>query len=153
MLSTPCASMLVKKLKTTTMIRTYSELRRIHSFEERFEYLSLKGSVGRATFGFDRYINQQFYTSRQWRQLRNEVIARDEGMDLGIDGYEIFDRIIIHHMNPMSVEDIDEGNAHILDPEFLITTTHRTHNAIHYGDKKLLAQPFVERRAGDTSLW
>lgn len=135
------------------MIRTYSELRRISTFEDRFEYLKLKGSVGRSTFGFERYLNQQFYTSRQWRQARDKVIARDNGMDLGIEGYDIYDRIIIHHMNPMTVEDIEHGNSDILDPEFLITTTHKTHNAIHYGDASLLPKVLVERRPGDTRLW
>lgn len=106
-----------------------------------------------STFGFDRYLNQRFYTSRQWRQLREHVIARDEGLDLGSHGYEIYDRIIIHHMNPMTVDAVVEGDPAILDPEFLITTTHRTHNAIHYGDETLLARPLVERRRGDTKLW
>lgn len=133
--------------------RSYSELRKFHTFEERFEYLKLNGEVGKATFGFDRYINQQFYRSTQWRHVRNDVIARDLGMDLGVDGYEIYDRIVIHHMNPMTSDDIAHSDESILDPEFLITTTHRTHNAIHYGDAKLLAQPLVERRPGDTKLW
>lgn len=135
------------------MIRTYSELRRISTFEDRFEYLKLKGSVGSSTFGFERYLNQQFYTSRQWRQVRDKVITRDNGMDLGIEGYDIYDRIIIHHMNPMTTEDIVHGNSDILDPEFLITTTHKTHNAIHYGDASLLPKLLVERRPGDTRLW
>jgi hypothetical protein len=135
------------------MRRSYSELLRYHTFEDRFDYLSLKGVVGRSTFGFDRYINQQFYTSVQWRQLRDFVIARDLGMDLGIEGYEIYDRIIIHHMNPMLVDDIVHGDSEILDPEFLITTTHRTHNAIHYGDKSLLREPLKARTPGDTKLW
>lgn len=135
------------------MIRSYSDLRRIRTFRERFDYLRLKGEVGSSTFGFDRYINQRFYTSRQWRQVRDQVIARDEGLDLGVEGYEIFDRIIIHHMNPMRAEDIESGVYDIMDPRFLITTTHRTHNAIHYGDEKLLARPYVERRRGDTNLW
>lgn len=135
------------------MIRSYSELRRVQTFEKRFEYLKLKGSVGRSTFGFERYLNQQFYTSRQWRQVRDRVIARDVGMDLGVEGYEIYDRIIIHHMNPMTIEDIEHGNSDILDPEFLITTTHKTHNAIHYGDASLLPKVLVERRPGDTRLW
>jgi len=113
----------------------------------------MRAAVGASTFGFDRYINQQFYTSRQWRQVRDCVIARDEGCDLGLGGYEIYDRIVIHHMNPMTVEDIDSGVFDILDPEFLITTTHRTHNAIHYGDEKLLARQFVDRSRGDTKLW
>ena len=134
-------------------IRTYSDLMRIHTFEERFRYLALRGEVGAATFGFDRWINQQFYTSSQWKHVRHQVITRDNGCDLGIDGYEIHSRLVIHHMNPMLPEDVIHGNDDILDPEFLITTTHRTHNAIHYGDEKLLPKPFVERRRGDTKLW
>lgn len=148
-----CADTPDKTIRMSTLIRTYSELRRIHTFEERFEYLKLKGSVGRSTFGFDRYVNQQFYTSRQWRQVRQKVIARDEGMDLGIEGYEIYDRIIIHHMNPMSLADIEHGDSNILDPEFLISTTHKTHNAIHYGDASLLPKVLVDRQPGDTRLW
>lgn len=136
-----------------TFTRSFQELRRIETFEERFEYLKLKGAVGEATFGFDRYINQGFYRSRQWKQVREHVIARDLGMDLGVDGYEIHDRITIHHMNPMSPSAIEEGGPEILDPNFLITTTHRTHNAIHYGDSSLLIQPLVERRPGDTRVW
>ena len=135
------------------MIRTYSELRRLTDFEARYKYLALRGSVGRSTFGFDRYINQQFYTSTQWRQIRHHVIARDLGCDLGVEGYEIHDRIYIHHMNPMTVDDIAHGEDSILNPEFLITTTHRTHNAIHYGDERLLPRPLTERRSGDTKLW
>lgn len=135
------------------MIRTYSELSRYETFEERYHYLALKGVVGSSTFGFDRYINQQFYTSRQWRQVRHHIIARDQGCDLGIEGYEIFNRLVIHHMNPMGPDDIARGESHILDPEVLITTTHRTHNAIHFGDESLLPRPPVERRRGDTKLW
>lgn len=135
------------------LIRTYADLKRLKTFEDRFRYLALNGSVGKATFGFDRYINQQFYTSTQWRQIRHQIILRDQGCDLGIDGYEIHDRLIIHHMNPMAPDDILGGSSHILDPEFLITTTHQTHNAIHYGDERLLPRPLVERRPGDTKLW
>ena len=135
------------------MVRTYSELRRLPSFEERYDYLKLRASVGEVTFGFERYLNQDFYRSRQWRDVREYVIARDEGMDLGIDGYEIYNRVIIHHMNPMRTEDLVNGNEDVLDPEFLITTTHRTHNAIHYGDKSLLPTALVDRRPGDTRLW
>lgn len=134
-------------------IRSYSELRRLETFEERYDYLQLRGEVGKSTFGFDRYMNQRFYTSREWKQIRNQVIARDEGMDLGVDGYEIYDRIVIHHMNPMTVNDIAHNDDSILDPRYLITTTHRTHNAIHYGDRSLLPQPLVERHRGDTRLW
>ena len=136
-----------------TMIRRYSELRHIHTFEERFEYLKLNGSVGRETFGFDRYINQRFYTSKEWRDIRHYVIARDLGLDLGAEGYEINSRILIHHMNPIVVDDILHKNDDILDPEFLITTCHNTHNAIHYGDSSLLPKPLVERSRGDTKLW
>ena len=136
-----------------TRIRTYSELRHLETFKDRFHYLVLKGSVGTRTFGFDRWINQQFYTSRQWQQAREVVILRDEGCDLGVLGYEIGHGLLVHHMNPLSVLDIEEGESWILDPEFLITTTHRTHNAIHYGDVSLLPRPFVARAAGDTKLW
>jgi len=136
-----------------TRIRTYSELRRIDDFNERFRYLQLRGKVGEATFGFDRWINQEFYRSREWRRVRDHVIVRDNGCDMGVDDWEIHDGIYIHHMNPMTVEDIVSGDPSILDPEFLISVTHRTHNAIHYGDEGLLPRPLVERRAGDTKLW
>jgi hypothetical protein len=135
------------------MVRSYSELKRLETFEERFEYLALYGSVGRSTFGFDRYLNQQLYTSREWRQLRPHVIARDLGCDLGVDGYEIHTQLYIHHMNPVDSDSIVHSDPRILDPEFLITTTHQTHNAIHYGNKNLLPKPLVERKAGDTKLW
>lgn len=135
------------------MIRSYTELRRLHTFEERYHYLALRGAVGHTTFGFDRHMNQKFYTSREWKQVREHVIVRDNGCDLGIDGYEIYSKLYIHHMNPMVVADIVHGNDDILDPEFLITTTHRTHNAIHYGDEKLLPRPLAARRPGDTKLW
>lgn len=134
-------------------IRTYSELNRFTTFADRFRYLALKGSVGRETFGFDRFMNQKFYVSHEWKQVRNYVIARDEGCDLGVDGYEIHDRIYIHHMNPMTVDDIKRGNDDILDPEYLITTTHVTHNAIHYGDERQLPRQLNQRRPGDTKLW
>ncbi len=135
------------------LFRTHSELRRLETFEERYEYLRLRGRVGESTFGFERYINQQFYRSTQWRQVRDVVISRDEDRDLGIEGHEIHDRIYIHHMNPMTSEDVRHGDSDILNPEYLITTTHRTHNAIHYGDASLLLQPIVDRRPGDTQLW
>lgn len=135
------------------MIRTYSELRRFETFEDRFRYLSLRGHVGEKTFGFDRWMNQEFYRSRDWRQLRKRVIARDEGCDLGVAGHEIFRGLYIHHMNPMTITDVAHGDDSILDPEFLITTSHPTHNAIHYGDERLLPRPFEPRRNGDTKLW
>lgn len=134
-------------------IRTYSELMQLDTFGERFAYLSLNGTVGASTFGFDRYMNQKFYTSRQWKIIRFDVIARDNGCDLGMEGYEIYERPTIHHLNPMTVANLVNGDESVLDPEFLITTTHATHNAIHYGDQKLLRQPLVERRSGDTKLW
>lgn len=135
------------------MIRTYSELIRYSTLRDRFLYLALRGNVGSSTFGFDRYMNQQFYASREWRQIRHHVIARDMGCDLAAAGYEIHERVIIHHMNPMEVAHIADGDSSILDPEFLITTAHRTHNAIHYGDERLLPKPLVERMRGDTKLW
>lgn len=137
----------------SSRIKTYSELRRLDTLEERFKYLALSGRVGETTFGFDRYMNQMFYTSREWRQVRQKIILRDNGCDLGIEGYEIHKTPTIHHLNPMTVADIRDSNPDILDPEFLITTTLLTHNAIHYGDEKLLPQLIVERRPGDTKLW
>lgn len=135
------------------MIRRYSELRRLDTFEDRFEYLKLRGGVGEKTFGFERYLNQQFYRSAEWKRTRQIVIARDNGLDLGFEGYEIYDRIIIHHMNPMTIEDVESGSDDILNPEYLITTTHMTHNAIHYGDIGLIPKPLVARQPGDTKLW
>lgn len=133
--------------------RAYQELRRLETFEERYDYLELRGVVGEATFGFDRWVNQKFYTSPEWRSVRQWVIARDYGCDLGVAGYEIGNNLLIHHINPLTPDDIESGAEWILDPEFLITTTKRTHNAIHYGDRSLLPQPVVERVRGDTRLW
>ena len=135
------------------MIRTYSELSQIESFEDRFRYLSLAGRVGETTFGFERFLNQKFYRSREWRQIRSAVILRDDGCDLGVPGYEIHRDLLIHHMNPMTRANLRHGDDAILDPEYLITTSHRTHNAIHYGDERLLPRQFVARRPGDTNLW
>lgn len=135
------------------MIRRYSALRRLETFEDRYRYLRLQGSVGRDSFGFDRHVNQAFYRSREWRDLRDHVIVRDDGCDLGVDGYEIHGELLVHHMNPMSVDDILHSRSWILDPEYLITTCHRTHNAIHYGDESQLPRQLVERRRGDTTLW
>ena len=137
----------------STMTRRYSELSRFGSFEKRYEYLRLGGEVGQSTFGFDRHINQKFYRSREWKQIRDFVIVRDSGCDLGISGYEIAQGALIHHMNPMSVNDIIHGNDWILNPDFLITTTQNTHNAIHYGDASLLPKGVVVRQPGDTKLW
>jgi hypothetical protein len=136
-----------------TKVRSYSDLRRIHTFVERFVYLDLRGQVGEATFGANRWINQRFYRSHAWKQVRDFVILRDNGCDLGVPGYEIHGRLLIHHMNPITMEDLANGTDLALDPEYLITTTHRTHNAIHYGDDSLLPRPVIERRPGDTKLW
>ena len=136
------------------MIRTYSEMCKFNTFEERFNYLSLDGVVAEETFGFDRYLNQRFYKSLEWRRLRNQIIVRDNGCDLGIDGHEIFDHVIIHHMNPIGVDDITNATDFLLNPEYMICVSRPTHNAIHYGDKDLLkAYNFTGRKPGDTRLW
>jgi len=136
-----------------TKIRTYSEMIRFDMFEARFEYLKLEGVVGRSTFGFDREVNQRFYRSREWKSIRDFVIVRDNGCDLGVPGYEIHTNLLIHHVNPISIDDLVGGLHWILDPEYLVTTSHDTHNAIHYGDSSLLPVQYVERRPGDTTLW
>jgi len=136
-----------------TRVRTYSELRRFDTFEERYEYLRLGGGVGESTFGFDRYINQAFYRSSLWKQVRNQVIVRDNGCDLGILDYPINGSLLVHHINPMSIDDLIHHEEWVLNPEYLITTTHDTHNAIHYGDQSLLKKPFTPRQMGDTKLW
>lgn len=135
------------------MIRTYSELVSLPTFKERYEYLRLNGSVGLDTFGFDRYLNQEFYRSKEWKSIRDQVIIRDNGCDLGVDGYEIYGRIVIHHMNPILQTDILDRTQLLLDPDYLICTTHATHNAIHYGDEGLLPREPVERTRNDTCPW
>lgn len=134
-------------------VRQYSVLTRFDSLEARFDYLKLGGSVGKETFGWDRYFNQRFYHSLEWKRIRNAVIVRDNGCDLGVPGYEINDKVLIHHMNPIWIEDLKEHNQNILDPEFLISVSQRTHQAIHYGDRSLLPQVPIERKPGDTKLW
>lgn len=134
-------------------IRTYSEMVREESFEDRFEYLKLEGIVGRSTFGFDRYINQQFYASPEWKSVRQHVILRDDGCDLGVEGYEIHGDLLVHHINPVDVDAIVHRHDWIMDPEFLVTTTQSTHNAIHYGDRSLLKLAYQPRNPGDTKLW
>jgi hypothetical protein len=121
--------------------------------EDRFEYLSLRGVVGDQTFGSERWINQSFYHSREWEDARRFVLARDEGYDLAHRDWPIANRPVVHHMNPITSDDIEDRTENLLNPEFLITCGIRTHNAIHYGDRSLLPQPFVERRPGDTLLW
>ena len=134
-------------------IRTYSELITIPSFEERYRYLRLNGQVGKETFGFDRYLNQIFYRSKEWKSVRDYVITRDNGYDLGIDGREIYGKILIHHMNPITTDDILKRSEFLLDPEYLICTVKNTHDAIHYGDESLLITEPVERRKNDTCPW
>lgn len=135
------------------MIRSYSELKRLSTFQERYEYLCLGGRVGRETFGFDRYLNQIFYKSKDWLSARDYVVIRDNGCDLGIEGHEIYGSILIHHMNPVSREDILNRSEFLLDPEYLITTILSTHNAIHYGDNSLLLKLPVGRTKNDTCPW
>lgn len=134
-------------------IKTYTELSKLNSFEERYRYLQLGGSVGKDTFGFDRYLNQIFYRSQKWKHIRDQVIIRDNGCDLGVEGYEIHGRILIHHMNPITLRDIEQESDFLLNPEFLISTTHNTHNAIHYGDEDLLIKVPLERTQFDTCPW
>lgn len=135
------------------MIKKYSELKRLKTFEERFEYLKVSGKVGQDTFGFDRAFNQMFYRSKEWKRLRDYVIARDNGCDLGIEGREIYTRPIIHHMNPITLDDIRDSSEFLMNPEYLITTVHLTHNAIHYGDANLLPKDPITRTKNDTCPW
>ena len=134
-------------------VRTYSELKTLSTFEERFRYLQLDGKVGEETFGFDRYLNQMFYTSSEWRSIRDAVIIRDNGCDLGIADREIYGRILIHHMNPITKNDILTRSEFLLNPEYLICTYKVTHDAIHYGDASLLIKAPVERSRFDTCPW
>ena len=135
------------------MIRTYSELMAYNTFIDRYNYLKLNGQIGVETFGLDRYINQALYKSQRWLETRRKVIIRDKGCDLAIPEFEIADRVIIHHMNPITLEDIEEERDYVFDPEFLISTSFRTHNAIHYGDESLLLKLPIERSANDMCPW
>lgn len=135
------------------MKRSYRELRRMSDFLDRFKYLALHGEVGRETFGFDRYLNQQFYKSSEWQQARNDAIVRDNGCDLGVESHPIVGKILVHHINPLTPDDIIHSTDYLFDPDNLICCTIRTHNAIHFGDESLLPKPFVERQQGDTKLW
>lgn len=134
-------------------IKSYTELSRLVTFKERYRYLRLCGLVGTDTFGFDRYLNQVFYRSSKWKAIRDYVIVRDNGCDLGVEGHEIYGRIIIHHMNPISIKDIESESDFLLNPEYLIATTHQTHNAIHYGDEGLLIVDPIVRSKNDTCPW
>ena len=135
------------------MIRTYSNLSKLRTFEERFKYLKLAGTVGEQTFGWDRPINQLLYRSPEWRSVRDRVILRDNGFDLGCSDYEIAGKVIIHHMNPLTVEDVMDYNPDVLNPEFLITVSVATHRAIHFGPQHLVPRLPPARRPGDTKLW
>ena len=134
-------------------IRTYSELITIPTFEERYKYLKIGGKVGEETFGFERYLNQEFYKSTEWQSIRRQVIVRDLGCDLGIEGREIHGKIIVHHMNPITIDDIVSASDFLLNPEYLICTLKSTHDAIHYGDESLLIKAPVERMKNDTCPW
>lgn len=133
--------------------RRYSDLEQLKTIEDRYDYLKLMGTVGKQSWGWDRYFNQKFYRSSEWKRVRDIVIIRDNGCDLGIPGFEIHQNILIHHMNPIWIDDLKHGNPDILDPEYLIVTSERTHQAIHYGDRSLLPQVPIIRRSGDTKLW
>lgn len=138
----------------TPIIRTYSDLIKLPTFKQRYEYLKLGGVVGEDTFGFDRYLNQIFYKSKEWLELRDEIIIRDHGCDLGLEGYEINERILIHHMNPITKNDILDRTDFLLNPEYLISTIKRTHDAIHYGDyESLIDNVVIERYENDTCPW
>ena len=135
------------------IIRTYSELSKLKTFEDRFQYLRLDGIVGEETFGFDRYLNQTLYQSDEWKRRRRDIIIRDNGCDLGCEGFEVHGRILIHHINPITVDDIVNRNPKVFDPENLILTSHNTHQAIHYGNEDLLILAPIERSKNDTCPW
>lgn len=134
-------------------MKTYSELIKLKTFIERYNYLKLNGSVGESTFGFDRHLNQRLYHSGEWKSIRNRVIIRDEGCDMGVRGYEILDKIFIHHMNPITPLQMFNGDDLVFNLDNLICVSERTHLAIHFGDEKLLPKPLIQRYPGDTTLW
>lgn len=135
-------------------IKTYSELIKLNTFEERFKYLEIGGHIGIESFGFNRYLNQNFYRSQEWQRLRDRIILRDNGQDLGVDGYPINGKIMIHHINPITIEDVLDRNPDIFNPEYLICVSHQTHNAIHYGDDSYTNRySVVERKPNDTTPW
>ena len=151
MLSRLCAG--IVGMVMAMKIRTYSELSQLATFEERFHYLNLQGIVGEETFGYDRYLNQMFYNSTEWKALRHQIIVRDNGCDLGIVGREIYKYIVIHHMNPITKQDILDRSTFVMDPEYLICVSDNTHRAIHYGDESLLLTGPIERTKNDTCPW
>lgn len=136
-----------------SMIRTYEHLSTLPTFKERFNYLKLDGLVGHQTFGFDRYINQRFYQSAEWKRLRDAIIIRDGGCDLGCPEYRIYGRVLIHHLNPVTVRDFTERSELLLNPDYLVCVSHETHNAIHYGDIRQLSEAVAIRVQGDTCPW
>ena len=143
----------MRKMKTMT-IRTYTELMKLYTFEERFRYLKLVARVGEETFGFERYLNQQFYHSQEWKSIRNQIIIRDNACDLGIPGREISKGIIIHHMNPITKDDLIHQSDFLLNPDYLICVSKKTHSAIHYGDESILFNDgTIERSKNDTCPW
>lgn len=144
--------MMTKKMMSM-MIRTYEELMKLHTFEERFRYLKLVARVGEETFGTERYLNQQFYHSQEWKSIRDQIILRDNACDLGIEGRELESRIIIHHMNPISKDDLIHQTDFLLNPNYLICTSKKTHSAIHYGDDSILKHAVIERTPNDTCPW
>lgn len=146
----PCGHIVVEKVMN---IRCYRELKRLKTFEDRYNYLRLFGVVGESTFGYDRYLNQSLYCSKKWKTTRDKIIIRDNGCDLGMDGYEIRDKILIHHIEPITIEDVEFDRDILYDPENLIVTTLGTHNAIHYGDEKLLHKKLIVRIPNDTCPW
>ena len=151
MLLMPCVS--IAEMVIFMKIRRYSDLAQLTTFKDRYEYLRLNGQVGQDTFGFDRYLNQKFYKSKEWKQVRDYVIVRDNCCDLAMDGYELYGRIYIHHMNPLTSDDIKHSSDFLLNPEFLITVSLKTHNAIHFGDEDQLPQVPIERTKYDTCPW
>jgi hypothetical protein len=148
-----CVRTVAEEVLTRMKTRCYRELRRLNTFEERFNYLKLSGVVGESTFGFDRYLNQVLYTSQRWKKTRNNIIIRDNACDLGMDDYEIRSKIIIHHMNPITIDDVELERDIVFDPEFLISTSMNTHNAVHFGDESLLPKLPIERKRNDTCPW
>lgn len=140
-------------MKTKTLIKRYSDLKILKSFEERFEYLKMNSLVGGETFGRDRYLNQVLYSSPEWKRIRDQIILRDNGCDLGVEGYEIHGRILVHHLEPITVDDILSRDQKIFDPENLICVTHSTHNAIHYGNVNMIPHTIVTRKKHDTCPW
>lgn len=144
---------ILEMMRNMRNIRTYSELSKLKTFKERYEYLKLNGKIGTETFGFDRYLNQNFYKTDEWLEIRDEIIARDLGCDLGVEGFDIHSNIIVHHMNPITKDDIINRTEFLLNPEYLICTSHRTHMAIHYGNEDLLVKGPVIREKNDTCPW